>query len=65
MGPFFGAHTPVPLLPYFVAHPHDDEIPEVEALGRQIVQQMPEEQLKEGYATGSGLTVPLTDPAER
>ncbi len=43
----------------------DDEIPEVPALGRQIVQQLPEEQRKESYASGSGLSVPLTDPAER
>ncbi len=43
----------------------DDEIPEVPALGRQIVQQLPEEQRKETFASGSGLSVPLTDPAER
>ena len=43
----------------------DDEIPEIEALGRQIVQQMPKEDLQAGYASGSGLSVPLTDPAKR
>jgi alkanesulfonate monooxygenase SsuD/methylene tetrahydromethanopterin reductase-like flavin-dependent oxidoreductase (luciferase family) len=45
----------------------DDEIPVLQALGRQIVQQMPKEQ-REQAATlqgGSGLTVPLSDPGER
>jgi alkanesulfonate monooxygenase SsuD/methylene tetrahydromethanopterin reductase-like flavin-dependent oxidoreductase (luciferase family) len=44
----------------------DDEIPEIEALGRQIVQQMPEEE-KRGETTfqgGSGLVVPISDPAD-
>jgi alkanesulfonate monooxygenase SsuD/methylene tetrahydromethanopterin reductase-like flavin-dependent oxidoreductase (luciferase family) len=43
----------------------DDEIPEIEALGRQIVEQLPQE-MKDGlHQSGSGLTVPLTDPAKR
>jgi alkanesulfonate monooxygenase SsuD/methylene tetrahydromethanopterin reductase-like flavin-dependent oxidoreductase (luciferase family) len=45
----------------------DEEIPEIEALGRQVVQQMPEH-AKEGetdFQAGSGLTVSLSDPAER
>jgi len=43
----------------------DDEIPAIEALGRQIVQQLPEDQ-RDALAsqTGSGVSVPLTDPAE-
>lgn len=43
------------------------EIPEVVALGRSIVAQLPEEQ-RRGLAQvqgGSGLAVPLVDPAER
>ncbi len=45
----------------------DDQIPVLEALGRQIVQQLPEEERKRaaGVQGGSGLTVPLSDPAER
>ncbi len=43
----------------------DPEIPVLQALGRQVVQQMPEGQ-RDGVAqTGSGLSVPLTDPNER
>ncbi len=44
----------------------DDEIPEIVALGRQIVQQMPEDE-RDGTAAvpgGSGVTVPLSDPNE-
>ncbi len=43
-----------------------EEIPEIVALGRQIVEQRPPEQQGEpAVATsGSGLTVPLRDPAE-
>ncbi|MDJ0852851.1 MAG: LLM class flavin-dependent oxidoreductase [Myxococcota bacterium] len=44
----------------------DDDIPEIHALGREVVQQMPEEERGgEAYRTGSGLTVPLSDPRER
>ena len=44
----------------------DEEIPVLQALGRQVVQQMPAEQ-REQAATlqgGSGLTVPLSDPGD-
>ncbi len=40
----------------------DDEIPEIEALGRQVVQQMPAGEDEEAMRSGSGLTVPLRDP---
>jgi hypothetical protein len=41
----------------------DDEIPELHALGRQIVTQLPElGQTSAGSA--SGLPIPLTDPLE-
>ena len=45
----------------------DDAIPKLEALGRQVVQQLPEEQRREAATVqgGSGLTVPLSDPAEK
>ena len=44
----------------------DDEIPAIEALGRQIVQQIPEDQLPQSAPqTGGGVSVPLRDPAER
>ena len=43
----------------------DDEIPEIHALGRQIVQQLPETEKEGAYQNASGLAVPLTDPAER
>jgi hypothetical protein len=45
----------------------DDEIPKLEALGRQVVQQMPKGQREETASVpgGSGLTVPLSDPNER
>jgi len=39
----------------------DDEIPEIEALGRRIVQEM-EPGEEETFQSGSGLTVPLRDP---
>jgi alkanesulfonate monooxygenase SsuD/methylene tetrahydromethanopterin reductase-like flavin-dependent oxidoreductase (luciferase family) len=39
----------------------DDEIPVIEALGRQIVEQMPEEETAE-LGRDSGLSVPLRDP---
>jgi alkanesulfonate monooxygenase SsuD/methylene tetrahydromethanopterin reductase-like flavin-dependent oxidoreductase (luciferase family) len=42
----------------------DDEIPEIEALGRQIVQEM-EPSDEEAFQSGSGLTVPLRDPRLR
>ena len=44
----------------------DDEIPEIHALGRQIVEQMPEDE-REAAAGRGGLSVPLADPlaAER
>jgi alkanesulfonate monooxygenase SsuD/methylene tetrahydromethanopterin reductase-like flavin-dependent oxidoreductase (luciferase family) len=41
----------------------DDEIPEIAALGRQIVQQMPEEEVTASRA--SGLHVPLSDPGRK
>jgi alkanesulfonate monooxygenase SsuD/methylene tetrahydromethanopterin reductase-like flavin-dependent oxidoreductase (luciferase family) len=43
----------------------DAEIPEIHALGRQIVQQLPEQERRATYQSGSGLSVPLTDPADR
>jgi len=43
----------------------DDEIPEIHALGRQIVEQLPPEQRPVGGPPGSSLSVPLSDPAER
>jgi len=44
----------------------DDEIPEITALGRQVVQQMPEEERTGAtFQSGSGLSVPLSDPRER
>ena len=44
----------------------EDAIPELVALGRQVVQQLPQEQREGGVAGpgGGGLTVPLSDPAE-
>jgi alkanesulfonate monooxygenase SsuD/methylene tetrahydromethanopterin reductase-like flavin-dependent oxidoreductase (luciferase family) len=42
----------------------DDEIPRIEALGRQIVQQLPENEKSATYQSSSGLAVPLTDPTE-
>jgi alkanesulfonate monooxygenase SsuD/methylene tetrahydromethanopterin reductase-like flavin-dependent oxidoreductase (luciferase family) len=45
----------------------DEEIPTLHALGRQIVQQMPE-QAKQGVSDvqgGSGVAVPLSDPNEQ
>ena len=42
----------------------DDEIPEVVALGRQIVQQLPKEQRTARLGHVGGLAVPLEDPAE-
>jgi alkanesulfonate monooxygenase SsuD/methylene tetrahydromethanopterin reductase-like flavin-dependent oxidoreductase (luciferase family) len=47
--------------------PADAEIPTIVALGRQVVEQMPQEQ-REEIATvqgGSGLSVPLSDPNDR
>jgi hypothetical protein len=41
------------------------EIPEIVALGRQIVQQLPEAERRGSFQSGSGLAVPLVDPAER
>ena len=41
----------------------DHEIPEIHALGREVVQQIPEEERGEAsYQSGSGLSVPLRDP---
>jgi hypothetical protein len=40
----------------------DDEIPEIPALGRQVVQQMPADERKGTFQSGSGLSVPLSDP---
>ena len=42
----------------------EDQIPEIEALGRQVVEQLPEQERKTGTAlqSGSGLAVPLSDP---
>ncbi len=40
----------------------DDEIPDVVALGRQIVEQMPQQVEGEVLQSGSGLAVPLSDP---
>jgi len=44
----------------------DDEIPVLQALGRQVVQQMPKEQREQAatFQGSSGLTVPLSDPNE-
>jgi alkanesulfonate monooxygenase SsuD/methylene tetrahydromethanopterin reductase-like flavin-dependent oxidoreductase (luciferase family) len=42
----------------------DEEIPEIHALGRQIVQQLPPDRAEETFQSGSGLSVPLRDPAE-
>jgi hypothetical protein len=42
----------------------DAEIPEIHALGRQIVQQLPEHERRGTFQSGSGLSVPLSDPAE-
>jgi hypothetical protein len=39
----------------------DDEIPEIEALGRQIVEEL-EPSDEEAFRSGSGLSVPLRDP---
>jgi alkanesulfonate monooxygenase SsuD/methylene tetrahydromethanopterin reductase-like flavin-dependent oxidoreductase (luciferase family) len=41
----------------------DDEIPEIEALGRRIVEEM-EPSDEESFQSGSGLSVPLRDPRE-
>jgi alkanesulfonate monooxygenase SsuD/methylene tetrahydromethanopterin reductase-like flavin-dependent oxidoreductase (luciferase family) len=43
----------------------DDEIPEIHALGRQIVEQLPPEQRDLVGQSGGSLSVPLTDPAAR
>jgi hypothetical protein len=46
---------------------NDEEIPTLAALGRQIVQQMPE-QAKQSVSDvqgGSGVAVPLSDPNEK
>ncbi len=43
----------------------DDEIPEIHALGRQIVEQLPEEEQQATYQSASGLAVPIKDPLER
>jgi len=39
----------------------DDEIPEIHALGRQIIEQLPDDATASG-TDGSGLSVPLSDP---
>ncbi len=43
----------------------DEEIPEIHALGRQIVEQLPEEEQEATYQSASGLAVPIKDPAKR
>ena len=43
----------------------DEEIPEIHALGRQIVEQLPEEEQAATYQSASGLAVPIKDPAKR
>ncbi len=45
----------------------DEQIPTLEALGRQIVEQMPKQEREEAATVqgGSGLAVPLSDPSER
>jgi hypothetical protein len=45
----------------------DEEIPTLHALGRQIVQQMPEQakQRVSDVQGGSGVAVPLSDPNEQ
>ncbi len=43
----------------------DEEIPEIHALGRQIVEQLPEEEQEATYQSASGLAIPIKDPAER
>jgi alkanesulfonate monooxygenase SsuD/methylene tetrahydromethanopterin reductase-like flavin-dependent oxidoreductase (luciferase family) len=42
----------------------DHEIPEIEALGRQIVEQLPLDD-EASFQSGSGLSVPLRDPTAR
>ncbi|MCZ6715194.1 MAG: LLM class flavin-dependent oxidoreductase [Deltaproteobacteria bacterium] len=42
----------------------DEEIPEIHALGRQIVEQLPKEEQQATYQSASGLAVPLKDPAK-
>jgi alkanesulfonate monooxygenase SsuD/methylene tetrahydromethanopterin reductase-like flavin-dependent oxidoreductase (luciferase family) len=41
----------------------DDEIPEIHALGRQVLEQLPPEKRPVAGPAGSSLSVPLTDPA--
>ncbi len=43
----------------------DNEIPEIHALGRRIVEQLPQDEKVASARSGSGLSVPLTDPAKR
>jgi alkanesulfonate monooxygenase SsuD/methylene tetrahydromethanopterin reductase-like flavin-dependent oxidoreductase (luciferase family) len=43
----------------------DDEIPEMHALGRRIVEQLPQDEKAASARSGSGLSVPLADPAKR
>ncbi|MFQ5418632.1 MAG: hypothetical protein ACE5FL_16515, partial [Myxococcota bacterium] len=42
----------------------DDEIPEMVALGRQIVEEMPPEEVEQGFARTGDVAVPLRDPLE-
>ncbi len=42
----------------------DDEIPELVALGRQIVEQMQSQESSPGFGRSGGLTVPLEDPVK-
>ena len=42
----------------------DEDIPEVVALGRSVVAQLPPEQQKGSFLEGS-MAIPLRDPAER
>jgi alkanesulfonate monooxygenase SsuD/methylene tetrahydromethanopterin reductase-like flavin-dependent oxidoreductase (luciferase family) len=43
----------------------DDEIPELQALGRQIVAQLPEQEQTAEFGREGGVTVPLRDPLAR
>ena len=42
----------------------DSEIPVLEALGRQIVQQLPEDQKTAEFGRDGGVSVPLRDPVD-
>ncbi len=42
----------------------DEEIPDIPALGRKILEELPEDVKRTAVQTGSGLAIPLSDPAE-